>query len=106
MRSLGLALIIVIGQTALAYGTDATLRRTMAIAHVCTVCHGPEGRGTGAIPSVVGRNQDDLGELLRAFRDGRRNGTVMPRLLQGVSESEIDALAAYFAALKPLPRRK
>jgi cytochrome c553 len=35
---------------------------------------------------------------MKAFKDGRREATVMHQIAKGYSEAEIAALAAYFAA--------
>lgn len=73
-----------------------------ALAATCAACHGTEGRAVEgeAMPRLAGRPREALVASLRAFRDGSRPATVMPQLAKGYSDEEIDALAAYFAAMR------
>ena len=75
-----------------------TVPRGIALANACAACHGPEGHSTGAIPPLHGMSAKTLRESVRAFRSGERSGTVMPRIVQGLEDSDIEALAAYFTA--------
>lgn len=70
------------------------------IADTCANCHGPdENHPADGIPSLFGQPAARLRERLHAFRQGQApDGTVMPRLMKGISEAEIDALADWFAA--------
>jgi cytochrome subunit of sulfide dehydrogenase len=61
----------------------------------CLACHQPVAQ---ALPMLHGQARDALVAKLRAFRDGSRTGTVMPQLVKGYSETELDAIAAWFAA--------
>jgi cytochrome subunit of sulfide dehydrogenase len=72
------------------------------LAATCANCHGTEGRPVPgeAMPRLAGQPQEALAASLRAFRDGSRPATVMHQLAKGYSNEEIDALAAYFAALR------
>jgi sulfide dehydrogenase cytochrome subunit len=71
------------------------------VAAVCANCHGTDGRNQGAIPAIAGRPARLLGDKLRQFRvDSVSDATVMPRLVKGLSEAEIDQVAAYFAAVR------
>ncbi len=69
--------------------------RTWAAA--CAACHGPRGKSEGGMPSLVGHDAADLAKDMKAFRRGQRPGTVMPRLMRGYTEAEIDAIAAFWA---------
>ncbi|HUL56621.1 MAG TPA: c-type cytochrome [Usitatibacter sp.] len=63
----------------------------------CAACHGTDGRaaaGSG-MSSLAGRA--DVARLLRAFRDGKRESTVMRQIARGYGDAEIDAIGAYFA---------
>jgi cytochrome subunit of sulfide dehydrogenase len=70
------------------------------VAATCATCHGTDGRSRGAVPSLAGRNRDELVRLMREFRDGTRPSTVMQQLAKGYTDAELEAAAAYFAALK------
>ena len=68
--------------------------RDMAAA--CAPCHGPGGHSSDPnVASIAGRG--DVAATLRAFRDGKREATVMQQVAKGFSDAEIAALGAYFA---------
>jgi len=69
----------------------------------CLNCHGPGGKSPGDIPSISGKSEDFLKNVLIDFRDGKRTGasaTVMTRLAKGYTDAEIDAVSKYIATLK------
>lgn len=66
-------------------------------ASACAACHGPKGKSEGGMPSLAGKGAGDLAKDMKAFRSGQRPGTVMPRLMRGYTEAEIDAIAAFWA---------
>lgn len=71
----------------------------------CANCHGPGGRASGPLlPALAGQNATYLAEQMRAFRTGaRRNddSEVMQAFAQRLTEQEIEALSAYYAAQRP-----
>lgn len=70
-------------------------------AAVCANCHGTEGRKEGAIPAIAGKPAFLIAGKLRDFKaDKVANATVMPRLVKGLTEAEIDTVAQYFANLR------
>jgi len=72
-----------------------------AAAAVCANCHGTDGRKDGPIPAIAGKPAFLIAGKLREFKaDKVANATVMPRLVKGLTEAEIDAVAAYFAAIR------
>lgn len=70
----------------------------------CVVCHLMEQKES-AVPSLTGQSKAYLADQLRLFRSGVRTGThsarIMARFAQNLSDNDIDALAAYFASLRP-----
>lgn len=69
------------------------------LAGTCVNCHGPEGRSTGAIPSLRGHTAGYLLQRLRAFRAGQApDATVMTRLMKGYDDAQVEALAQWFAS--------
>jgi len=64
----------------------------------CAPCHGTAGKAVpgSAVRKLAGR--EDVAALLRAFREGRRDSTVMQQIAKGYTDAEIEALGAYFAA--------
>jgi sulfide dehydrogenase cytochrome subunit len=69
----------------------------MALAYACAACHGPDGHSQGAIPSIDKLPPEAFVAALKAFRADSRKGTVMNRIAKGLDDTEIDAIAAYFA---------
>lgn len=65
----------------------------------CVACHGPGGKGAGAIPPLAGRSADQLYAAMKAFKDGSRPATVMDRHAKGYSDEELRAVSEYFASL-------
>lgn len=60
-----------------------------ALASNCTTCHAaPKAQ---SIPTLS-RDAATLRKQLIGLRDGELTGTTMPRLLQGFSDAEVDAL--------------
>ncbi|WP_026868722.1 c-type cytochrome [Inquilinus limosus] len=71
---------------------------------VCASCHGGDGRATTLpqYPKIGGQNQAYLVIALKAYRDGKRQGTyaaMMAATAKGLSDQEIADVAAYVAAL-------
>ena len=78
--------------TPIAQGATLDVR---ALAAGCASCH---QRGQQSPPALTGQSAKTLAAKLFGFRDGTRNGTVMPRIGRGYSRAELEALARYFAA--------
>lgn len=73
------------------------------LANACGGCHGTGGASAGpAMPSLAGQPQAYFAAAMKQYRSGERPSTVMGRLAQGYSDAQIDAMAAYFAAQKPV----
>ncbi len=71
------------------------------LAAACAICHGTDGRAaTPEGVSLAGLPREQIAAQMRAFRDGARPATVMHQIAKGYSDAQIDALAAWFSALK------
>ncbi len=70
------------------------------LANGCTACHGLEGRGGEAIPTLAGQPASDLVAKLLDFRAQKGDATIMNRIARGYTDAEIQALAAYFSSIK------
>jgi len=98
MRNIGLATalsVAMLSGAAVAQQADTTI-----LAGTCAGCHGPGGKGSGAIPPLAGHSKDYLVAAMKALKSGERQATVMNRLAKGYTEAEIVALADHFSALK------
>ncbi|NCA70085.1 MAG: cytochrome c, class I [Sphingobacteriia bacterium] len=70
----------------------------------CQQCHGEDGVSAGAtMPSIAGQPESYLRMVMQEWRTGTRFSTVMGSLLAGFDEDQINAMAAYFAALPWTP---
>lgn len=71
-----------------------------SLASTCAACHGTGGRAVvpDLVPGLAGRPREVLLEKMRALRDDKVGATIMPQLLKGYSEAQLEQLAAYFAA--------
>ena len=102
MRILTGVLLIVILQLPGLVAAETVSQYGAALAHACVTCHGPEGRSQGAIPSLSILSSADITTALQAFRAETRPSTVMHRIAKGLDDTDITAVATYFATL---PRR-
>ena len=68
------------------------------LAGECTSCHRPDG-APSAIPSILGKTQDEFIALLTAYRDGRKTNQVMISVAKSLDDEQMASLAAYFGSL-------
>ena len=68
---------------------------------ICAGCHGPNGGGNEALkyPKLAGLEADYIEEQLHAFKSGRRDNATMKAMTAGLSDSDMENLAAYIATL-------
>jgi cytochrome c553 len=75
-----------------------------AKAEVCFACHGPGGNSPAPdIPSIAGQPALYTFFALQAIRDGRRASPVMAPVVKGLTDADLQALAAFFAEQRPQP---
>lgn len=71
----------------------------------CTSCHGRVGEGVApSVPALAGQFAPYTALQLRLWKRGERRNDplgVMAQIARGMTDEEIDAAAAYFAALDP-----
>lgn len=72
----------------------------------CISCHGADGLGQPAagFPRLAGLNAAYLAKQLHDFKSGARNNPVMKPMAASMTDSEITAVAGYFAGL-PAPTK-
>lgn len=67
-------------------------------AKACVACHGTAGADvTPAPPVLSGQHRSYLAEALKQYKDGERGNTVMTAFTAGLTEDDIELLAAFFA---------
>lgn len=76
---------------------DSMAQRVLA----CTGCHGAQGRAAsdGYYPRIAGKPAVYLYNQLLSFRDGRRQYTLMNKLLAPLSDAYLREIADHFAGL-------
>jgi cytochrome c553 len=68
----------------------------------CAACHGERGVSVNEFwPHLAGQQAGYLARQLRAFRDGARREPLMTTWVSGLTDADIDDLAAWFASLAP-----
>jgi len=71
------------------------------LAASCASCHGPAGRSPGDIPPLAEMEADGIVELMKGYKTGAIEATVMGRIARGFTDDEIVALADFIANLNP-----
>ena len=70
----------------------------------CALCHGPELKGLGPVPGIVGRSPSYVVRQLYDFKQGTRSGVssaLMKPTVEKLTGDDLIALAAYLASLNP-----
>ena len=71
----------------------------------CAACHG--GNGVSANPqwpSLAGQHSKYIAQQLAWFKEGKRNNVLMNSQAMGLSDEDMDDLAAYYESQKPAVR--
>jgi cytochrome subunit of sulfide dehydrogenase len=66
----------------------------------CSGCHAAKAGVDSAVPRLAGRAAGEIAELMWAFKSGSRPATVMDRIARGLTDAEIEAIAAWYAQQK------
>ena len=67
----------------------------------CATCHGRDGIAMAPdAPNLAGQPETYLVQQLLAYRSGERNHEQMTLIAQSIDETEIEDIAAYFAAIE------
>ncbi len=85
---------------ALAEGDVAAGKAKFAM---CQGCHGANGVSPNPAlnPTLAGKDAAFIKEQLHAFKSGKRANPTMAAMTAGLSDADIENLAAYIATLKP-----
>lgn len=70
------------------------------LAASCAMCHGTAGHSVGGNEPLAGMPRDELVRKFKEFRSGAKPATAMHQISKGYTDSEIEQIAAYFAAQK------
>jgi cytochrome c553 len=104
--SSGAAVQSAVADTALGQGTpfaDGTVDGGALKAATCSACHGPNGNSTTAQwPKIAGQNAVYLAEQLQLFKAGVRVNPDMAKIVNVLSDKDMDNVAAFFQAQTPV----
>jgi len=71
------------------------------LAQRCDRCHGVGGNSTDPrSPALAAQRAEYLDRVMRAYQKGERKSTAMAAMLDGLSDSDIEALAAHYSRQK------
>lgn len=69
----------------------------------CQVCHGATGTSTQPIyPNLGGQHQNYLSKTLHDFREGKRQNAIMSGFATGLSDTDIEDIASWYASQQGL----
>ena len=70
-------------------------------AEVCAVCHGLDGLAKiPEAPNLAGQTESYLIEQITAFKSGERKNEMMSVVVQDLSPTDIENLAAYYSGIE------
>ncbi len=76
----------------------------MQKAQACVACHGPDGVSVNpTVPSLAAQPAQFISTQLLMFREGRRKDAQMSPFAAGLTNTDLNNLAAYFTAQKLPP---
>ena len=70
----------------------------------CTICHGPNLKGLGEVPSIAGRPATYNLRQLNDMKIGNRKGhwvELMKQVVEKLDDNDMIALSAYLGSLDP-----
>ena len=84
----------------LVHAGDAAAGKTKA--SVCAGCHGIDGNSTNPQwPKLAGQHETYLVIAIKAYQSGARKNPMMAPMVAGLSDEDIQDLAAYYASQEP-----
>ncbi|MCU7813219.1 MAG: c-type cytochrome [Candidatus Thiodiazotropha sp. (ex Notomyrtea botanica)] len=72
-----------------------------ALAFTCAGCHGTDGSSVGpSSPSIAGMDPDVFVDVMKGYREDRRNSTIMNRIAKAYTDEQLKGMAWFFAKQK------
>ncbi|WP_154223222.1 c-type cytochrome [Marinicella rhabdoformis] len=94
-------LLALLGTVAAPFSQAADIEAGKAKAAICAACHGADGISASPLwPNLAGQKEAYLAKQIRAFKNGERKDPSMAPMVAGLTDADIDNLAAYYASLK------
>jgi cytochrome c553 len=80
----------------------ADIEAGKAKAATCMACHGVNGIGNADMwPNLAGQKKGYLVAQIKAYRSGERQDPMMAPMVKGLTDADIENLAAYYSSLEP-----
>ncbi len=100
MKNLLISLIVSAGLVSVAHAGDAEAGKAKSA--TCAACHGADGNSLApTFPKIAGQGERYLIKQIKDIRDGARTVPEMAPFVAGLSDTDVEDLAAYFAAQTP-----
>jgi len=99
LRTGGQSTKVVLDRPMARAGAADAIGRGATLALNCTMCHGAQGMSLADAPNLSGQYPEVVVKQLLDYRDGRRTSSIMQAIARGLSDAQIDDLAAYYASL-------
>jgi cytochrome c553 len=98
-RAIAIGASLVVLSAAQTEAGDAKAGRAKAES-VCSVCHGVDGLAKiPEAPNLAGQTETYLIEQITAFKSGERKNEMMSVVVQDLSDTDIENLAAYYSGI-------
>jgi cytochrome c553 len=82
----------------------AGIEEGRAKAEACFACHGPGGNSADpSYPSIAAQPRQFIVSALFQFREGKRKNELMSPMAAGLSNADMNDLAAFFSAQRAVP---
>ena len=95
-RTIVIALTLVLSNVdAIAQNQDAQALYNRALAATCANCHGTDAKGieNAGMPLINQLTDKNMLAQLLAFKTGARDGTIMPQLMKGYTDEQLQIIA-------------
>ncbi|HKE93140.1 MAG TPA: c-type cytochrome [Povalibacter sp.] len=80
-------------------GAEGSAEAGQAKSAVCAACHGVDGNSVNPEwPTLAGQHRQYIVKQLRAFRSGARQNPLMAPMAAGLSDADMEDLAAFFSS--------
>jgi len=84
-------------------GSGEPVGEAPAAAATCVACHGPAGKSiAGIYPNLAGQHESYLNQAISAYKSGTRSNIQMMPLSQILTDEDIAAISAFYAAQEGL----
>lgn len=99
MKQIKTALVLgLMGLAGTALANDPNMGRNLASA--CASCHGTNGKSVGGMETLATYPKDKMIKAMKDFRSGAKPATLMHQLSKGYTDSQVEAIAVFYAAQK------